>query len=101
MDWRLVTHEQDRRCHSIASYGAVLAPLTMQSPQEKCFFQGETLSHEMQFCVSHTCFNKWLVIFLSLLFMPLVKDARKRGFRQQSLLDFVLFLVQMANSSHW
>jgi hypothetical protein len=33
----------------------------------KCFFQGETLGHEMQFCISHIWFNKWLVIFLSLM----------------------------------
>jgi hypothetical protein len=33
----------------------------------KCFFQGEPLDHEMHFCISHTWFNKWLVIFLSLL----------------------------------
>ncbi|KAG0549593.1 hypothetical protein BDA96_01G268000 [Sorghum bicolor] len=34
MDQPLVTHEHDRRCHSIASYGAVVTPLTVQSPQD-------------------------------------------------------------------
>jgi hypothetical protein len=31
------------------------------------FFHSELLGHEMKFCISHTGFNKWFVIFLSLL----------------------------------